>query len=446
MEPLRELGEKRLGRLFWQYALPSVAGTLTLALYYIIDSLFLAHGPGLGDHALGALGVLLPVMSFLSALGMLAGVGTASRISIYLGGGDRATAERLMGTSLVFTFLVSAVPIAAMYIWMSPLLEALGATEHTLGFARDFLNFYLPAALFLNMGTTLTSILKAVGYPARALQVMVLGVVLNLVLAPLFIFVFRWGMKGAGGAALLATLISAGGIIPHFLGSGSPLPIRGALLRLDGRLLLRIVDIGFAPFLITAATSVIVFFTNRGLVAWGGVYPQEGYVIASRFHYLFTMIFVGISQGIQPIVGYNFGAGNYRRLFGTPGYAFRVVAVVGLCALAAGVFATGPLVGIFRPGPELAGQAEKALWMLTVTMPLAGCQIVMSGFFQHIGLALRSALLSVARLAVFIPLVLLLPEWRGVDGVWFSLPLSEAVVFVATAIVYHLQRRRMIAS
>jgi Na+-driven multidrug efflux pump len=296
------------------------------------------------------------------------------------------------------------------------------------------------------MGTTLTSILKAVGRPARVLQMMAIGVALNLVLTPLFIFAFRWGMKGAGGATLLVTILSAGIIIPHFTSRKSPLPIRGLMLRLDGKALLRIVDIGLAPFMITVVTSVIVFFTNRGLIVWGGVGPQEGYLIASRYHYLFAMIFVGVSQGIQPIIGYNFGAGNVGRMFGTLDYAFRVVAGAGVIALAAGCFAAGPLAGIFRPGAELADEASKALAVLTITMPLTGCQIIMSGFFQHIGIALRSALLSIARLVAFIPLVLLLPLWRGVDGVWLSLPLSEVAVFVVTAIVFGLQRRRMTAS
>lgn len=443
MEPVQELSEKKIRPLFWRYTLPSVAGTLALALYYIVDSLFIGHGPGLGEHALGALGVLLPVMNLLAALGTLAGVGTASRISIALGQNDRRTAERTMGTALLFTFLVSVVPVAAAYLWMDPLLGAMGATEETTRFARDFLRLFLPANLFLNMGTTLTAILKATGFPARAMRVVGLGVVLNLALAPLFIFAFRWGMKGAGGAALLSTLLSACIVVPHFLGKKSAFPIRAAYLRLDPVLLFRIVNIGFAPFLITAMTSVIVFFANRQLTAWGGGVSLEGYVIASRFHYVFIMIFAGISQGIQPIVGYNFGAGDYPRLFQTLRYACGVALVVGTLAALAGLFVPEWLTGIFNPGPALIREASKALLALTVTLPLAGCQILMSGFFQHIGVALRSAALSAMRLAVFLPLVFLLPARWGVEGVWASLPLSEAVVFVCTAIVYLLQKRRM---
>jgi len=444
MERLVELREKKISGLFWKYVLPSVAGNIVLAVYYIIDSIFIGYGPNLGEHALGALGILLPIMNLMSALGVLVGVGTSSRISIYLGQGNKEMAMQVMGTALLFTFIISIVPIAITYIFIEPVLYWMGATEATYDFAFEFLIYYLPASLFLNMGTTLTNIMKATGYPKKAMYIMGLSAVFNFILAPLFIFGFKWGMKGAGGATLLSTLLSACILIPHFTGKNSLFPIKAAYIKLRRKILFNILNIGFAPFLITAMTSVIVFFTNNQLIAYGTIVSQEGYVIASRFHYIFIMIFTGISQGIQPIVGYNFGAKNYDRMYKALYYAFRVSFCIGVIALLSGIFASDYLVQIFKPSPELSLEASKALFILTVTLPLASCQILISGFFQHIGFAIKSAMLSLVRqVFFFIPMVYILPLFWGVNGVWASLPFSEILAALLTFIVFYFHKKRM---
>ncbi len=443
MKQILELRDKKIYQLFWQYSLPSIAGTLALAIYYIIDSIFIGYGPGLGEHALGALGILLPLMNLFASLGTLVGVGTSSRISIYLGLGDKETAMKVMGTSLLFTFILSVIPIVFTYIFMEPILYWMGATEETYLFAKDFLSYYLPASLFLNMGSTLTNIMKATGFPKKSMYVIGISVVFNFILAPLFIFGFKWGMKGAGAATLLSTLISACIIIPHFLGEKSFFPIKLSYLRLHAKILFNILNIGFAPFLITAMTSVIVFFMNRQLIAYSDPVSLEGYVIASRFHYVFIMIFAGISQGIQPIIGYNFGAKNYTRMFQTLNYAFKVAFGIGIVALLTGIFASREVVQIFNPSPELMDEASKALFVLTVTLPLAGCQILMSGFFQHIGIAVKSAALSLIRQVFFLPFVYILPLYWGVNGVWASLPLSETLVCLFTYMVFYIQKKKM---
>lgn len=447
-QQILELRDKKISRLFWQYTLPSVAGTLAFAIYYTIDSIFVANGPGLGDHAIGALGVLMPIMTLLAALGTLVGVGTSSRISIYLGRGDKEMVMQVMGTSLFFTFLISAIPIIILYVFMEPILYWFGALSETYTFAKEFLLFYLPASLFLNMGTTLTSIMRATGFPKKAMYVIGISVIFNLILAPLFIFGFEWGMKGAGGATLLSTFFSACIIIPHFMGKKSFLPIKSSYIRIRPKILYNIVNIGFAPFLITIMTSVVVTFVNKQLTAYSGSpIPLEGYSIAARFHYVFTMIFIGISAGIQPIVGYNFGAKDYRRMFGTLSYAFRVAFCVGVIALLLGAFASEWLIQIFSPSPELMQEATKALFVLTVTLPLASCQILMSGFFQHIGKAMKSAILSLVRQAFFfIPLVYILPSFWGIDGVWASLPIAELLAIILTFIVFYYQKKQLYQS
>jgi Na+-driven multidrug efflux pump len=190
-------------------------------------------------------------------------------------------------------------------------------------------------------------------------------------------------------------------------------------------------------------TSLIVFFTNRQLIAYSTPVSLEGYVVASRFHYLFTMVFIGIAQGIQPIIGYNYGAKNYTRMFQTLYYAFRVAFCVGVVALLSGLFSSKEMVQIFNPNPALTGEASKALFVLTVTLPVAGCQLLMSGFFQHIGIAVKSAVLSVIRLAFFIPLIYLLPLYRGVNGVWATLPVSEVLVCLSTCLIFYFQKKQL---
>lgn len=443
MDPIIELKDKKISRLFWQYTIPTIAGNLVFAIYVAIDSIFISNGPGLGDHAVGGLGILFPFMTLLSALGILVGVGTSSRISIYLGQDNKDMALQVLGTSLLFTFIITIIPIIIIYLFMEPLLYWAGATSDTYSFAQDFFYFYLPASLFLNLGTTLTNVMKATGFPKKSMYIMGISVVFNLIFAPLFIFVFEWGMKGAGGATLLSTLASACVLIPHFSSKKSNFRISPSLLRLRFKILSSILSIGFAPFLITAMTSVIVFFTNRQLVAYGGALAMEGYVIATRFHYVFLMIFTGISQGIQPIIGYNFGAKNYKRMFGTLNYAFAVAFGIGVVVMLIGLFAGKYMVLIFNPSPELAEMSTKAIFILTVTFPLASCQILISGFFQHTGYALKSAMLSLVRQAFFfIPMIYILPLFWDLDGVWATLPLSETLAAFLTYLIYYLHKKK----
>lgn len=441
---IQELGEVKISRLFWKYTLPSIAGTIALAIYYLIDTFFISHGPGLGDHAIGALGILLPIMNLISALGTLVGVGTSSRISIYLGQGNKDMAMQVMGTSFLFTAIISAIPIIIVYLFMEPILYEMGATKETYTFAREFLYFYLPASLLLNMGNTLTGVMKATGFPKKSMYIVGISVVFNFIFAPLFIFVFEWGMKGAGAATFLSTFVSACILIPHFSGKNSLFPLQKKYIRLQPKILFSIVSIGFAPFIITAMTSVIVLFTNRQLIAYGSSVAMEGYILASRFHFIFTMIIIGISQGIQPIIGYNFGAKNYERMFKTLYYSFRVSFCIGLVAMLTGLFAAEEVMQFLNPSPALMEEATKALFILTVTLPLASCQILISGFFQHIGSAVKSATLSLVRqVFFFIPLIFILPIYWGVDGVWASLPFSEILAALLTFIVFYYQKKRM---
>lgn len=444
MEPTLELGEKSLSKLFWKYTLPSVAGAIAFAAYYMIDNLFIAHGPGLGEHALGAFGLIFPITIFLAALGTLVSVGASSRISIYLGENNKEKATQVMGTALVFTFIISLIPILTIYAFMDSMLHHLGATEETFKHAQGFLYTYLPGGLFLNMGTTLTGIMKATGFPKKSMYIIAISVLFNLILAPLFIFVFQWEMKGAGAATTISTLIAAVIVIAHFTSKNSFFSLKISDLRLHSKILYNIVNIGFAPFIITLTTSVIVFFTNKQLLAYGNTTALEGYVIASRFHYIFTMIMLGISQGIQPITGYNFGCGNYSRVFQLLNYSFKITLLVGVVALLLGLFAAEELVQIFNPSPALLQEAVKALFVLTVTLPLAGLQILISGFFQHIGSAFKSALLTLIRLLLFfIPMIYILPQFWGLNGVWASLPLSETLACLLTFVMFYWHKKQM---
>lgn len=441
---INELKEKNIPRLFWQYTIPSIIGCVAFAVYYIIDSIFIGHGPNLGDHALGGLGAVMPIMNFMAAVGMLAGAGTSSRISIYLGQNNRELALRVMGTSLTFTFLISLIPILIIYAFLDPILHWMGTTEETFQYAKDFMIYYLPASLFLNMGTTLTNIMKATGYPKKSMYIIGASVVANLILAPLFIFVFEWGMKGAGAATLGATVIAAFVLAPHFLGKKSILPIQKNYLKLRPEIIWSIVNIGFAPFIITAMISFIIFFTNNQLIAYGGVVAQEGYTIATRFHSLFSVIFIGLAQGIQPIIGYNYGTGNYKRMFATLSYAFKAGIGIGAVLLLIGVFFSDILVQIYAPSKILSAEASKALFVLSVTLPFAACQTLISSFFQHIGIAMKSALLSLTRqVFFFIPMIYILPHFWGIDGVWATLPLSEVLAVTLSFIVFFYQKKKM---
>ncbi|MGM5630460.1 MATE family efflux transporter [Apibacter raozihei] len=437
---ITELETKNPKNLLWQYAIPAIIGTAVIALYNIIDSIYIGHGPDLGDHAIGGLGILLPVMNLISGLGMLVGSGASARVSILLGQKDIEGARKVIGNSITLAILLTTTFIITTYIFTNKILYAVGSTEETFFFAKEFLIYYLPGNVFLTVNFALNNIMRASGYPKKAMYTMLIGVFANILLAPVFIFIMDWGMKGAAIATNLSIMIGLSVVLIHFLNKKNPLSLKWNYLRWNSRIVWSIINIGFAPFFMLLAASVVVFFINNRLKIFGGSIAIESYTLANRLIMVFIMILVGLTQGMQPIIGYNYGAKKMDRVKQTLNYTIKTGILIGSVGLLVGIVLPDIVIKPFNPSAQLAEEATTALKIMTITLPLSGLQMVISNFFQCIGKALYSFFLSMTRqFIILIPALFILPKFYGIDGIWYSIPLSDLVSTLLAVIILFIQ-------
>lgn len=438
---VNELVNKKISKLVWQYALPAIIGTSVNALYNTIDSVYIGHG--MGDDAMSALGIALPIMTIIAAVGMLVGAGSASRISIFLGMGNKDKAEKIIGNAFTLTMIFSGTTILLLTLFLKPLLLLVGATENTFPHAYNFLIIYLPGSIFSTTCFGFNNMMRASGYPQKAMYTMLLSVIANILIAPLFIFVFGWGMQGAALATVISMFLSMVFVMHHFLNKGSMLRLRKVNLKLDKEIVKAIVSIGLSPFFIQLASATVVFLIIHSLQQFGGDLAIGAYNIANKLVMIIVMVMVGLTQGMQPIVGYNYGAKNMTRVRETVNYCIKIGVIIGCLGAIIGVFIPEIVVLPFNPSPELAVASSKALHIITVMLPLVGYQIVITNFFQCIGMAGKSIFLSLTRQFLFlIPALFVLPNFFGLDGVWASMPFADFVAAVLTAIMFAWQVRK----
>ncbi|MBD8387960.1 MATE family efflux transporter [Dysgonomonas sp. BGC7] len=432
-----ELENKKINKLLWQYALPAIVGTMVNALYNIIDRVYIGHGPDLGDHAIGGLGIVLPVMNLTAAVGMLVGAGSASRISICLGKGDKETAEKIIGNSFLMTLLFTGTLVTLLFIFLDPILRTVGATEETFPYAKEFLQYYLPGNIFLTMCFNFNSMMRASGYPAKAMYTMLIGVIANIIIAPIFIFVLKWGIKGAAIATIISMFIGLCFVMYHFMNANSMLRLRRKNIGLDPKIVWAVTSIGMSPFFIQVASSIVVFFINYKLRTYGGNIAIEAFAIANTLIMIIIMIMVGLTQGMQPIVGYNYGAKRITRVKETLNYTIKVGIIIGCVGLAIGLLLPEIVVKPFNPSPPLAAESAKALRIVTLMLPLVGFQIVVTNFFQCIGMAGKSIFLSLTRqFLILLPALFILPQYFELNGVWASIPVADFLATLLTAMMF----------
>lgn len=441
---IEELEKKDIKKLLWQYALPAIIGTMVNSLYNIIDRVFI--GMWVGDNAISALGVVLPIMNITAAAGMLVGAGSASRISIYLGKKDIITAEKIAGTSFLLTLILSGAVILGLYCYLEPVLRLAGASDVTLPIAKDFLEIFLPGNLFLSLCFNFNNMMRASGYPKKAMITMLISVVANIILAPIFIHYLNWGVKGAAFATVIAMIIGFLFVMQHFMNPRSFIKLRFSNLKLPRKIVWSIMSIGLSPFFMQLAASAVIFFIIYQIRKTVGDDVHEGdmaigaYTIANTLLMFIAMIVIGLTQGMQPIVGYNYGAKNFARVKDTVIYTIKIGVIITTIGFVLGFFFPRLFVSFFNPGPILAEDAVNAMKHIVLFFPLVGFQLVVTNFFQCIGQAGKSVLLSLTRQVLFlVPALYILPNYLGLNGVWLSVPFADCLATVTTLIMFMLQ-------
>lgn len=444
MRPAREieLETKKISKLVWDYALPAIIGTMVNATYNIVDRVFI--GQGVGALAISGLAVTFPVMNLIAALGMLVGAGASSRISINLGKKDPERAEKILGNSFLLTIVLNLIFITLLMIFLEPILMAFGASEETYPYARDYLQIILPGNIFVTMTYSFNSMMRASGYPQKAMYTMLIGAALNIILDPIFIFVFDMGIAGVAWATVISMFIGMLFVMYHFTRKTTTLRLRKKNIRFEKDILIAIVSIGLSPFFMQVAASGVAVLMNTSLKNYGGDLAIGAYGILVSLIMLITMFVIGLNQGLQPIIGYNYGAEIYDRVKAAFYYGVKIATVVTTLGFVFGVFFPRVFARAFTSDPQLLDLAENAMRISIVAFPLVGFQVVISGYFQSIGQAKKSIILSLSRQIIFlIPSIIILPRMFGLDGVWAATPFSDFLASLL-AFTFFIRQRKVL--
>lgn len=436
------LGEAPIGKLLVEYSIPAIIGMTLTYLYNIIDSIFIGHG--VGALAISGLAITFPLMNLLVAFCTLVGVGGATLSSIRLGQKDKKGAEDILGNVAILCVINAIFYGGLAFIFLEPILFFFGASEATLPYARDFMQVILLGSPISYVMIGLNNIMRATGYPKKAMLSSMLTVGCNIILAPIFIFVLNWGIRGAALATICSQFIGMLWVLYHFYSPKTYIRFQRHSMRLKQHIIANIFAIGMSPFVMNVCACCIVIFINNRLLNYGGDMAIGAFGILNRIQMLFVMIVMGITMGMQPITGYNYGAQHFDRVKRTLKLGITAGCIITTLGFIIGELFPGIFVGMFTDNHELTDEATLALRIGILSFPVVGAQIVITQFFQSIGKARISIFLSLSRQLLFLlPGLAFLPPFYGVEGVWFSMPLSDALAFAVAALMlaYHYKKK-----
>lgn len=436
------LGEAPIGKLLVEYSIPAIIGMTLTSLYNIIDSIFIGHG--VGALAISSLAITFPLMNLLVAFCTLVGVGGATLSSIRLGQKDKKGAEDILGNVAILCVINAIFYGGLAFIFLEPILFFFGASEATLPYARDFMQVILLGSPISYVMIGLNNIMRATGYPKKAMLSSMLTVGCNIILAPIFIFVLNWGIRGAALATICSQFIGMLWVLYHFYSPKTYIRFQRHSMRLKQHIIANIFAIGMSPFVMNVCACCIVIFINNRLLNYGGDMAIGAFGILNRIQMLFVMIVMGITMGMQPITGYNYGAQHFDRVKRTLKLGITAGCIITTLGFIIGELFPGIFVGMFTDNHELTDEATLALRIGILSFPVVGAQIVITQFFQSIGKARISIFLSLSRQLLFLlPGLAFLPPFYGVEGVWFSMPLSDALAFAVAALMlaYHYKKK-----
>lgn len=443
MDRSLELKDKNIGSLLLSFSIPAIVGMLVNSLYNIVDRIFL--GQGVGSIAIAATTVAFPIMIILMAVSVLVGIGATALISIRLGEQRIEEAEKIAGNAAAMFIILPATCAVIFELYPEPILKAFGASPTVLPYAKEFLRIIMLGSVFGAISMGMNNFIRAEGNPNRAMSTQILGAFINIILNYLFVMRLGFGIKGSAMATVIAQFISAMWVLSYFFGGKSLVKIRFKNLIPDFRVLMSIMAIGFAPFGMQIANSIQNVILNKTLQYYGGDQALAAVGIVMAIGTIMIMPLIGLNQGAQPIIGFNYGARQYGRVKETlriAVWAATVFCIAGFFAIQLGATA---IVRMFTGDDvELTVLAVHALKTFFLMLPIVGFQIVCAGYFQAVGKALQSTILSLSRQVLFlIPLLLTLPRFWGIEGVWRTPPIADVLSVALTGTLIVLEMKKM---
>jgi putative MATE family efflux protein len=426
-----ELGIKPVGQLLTQYALPAIVAMTASSLYNIIDRAMI--GQVVGPEAIAGLGITFPLMNLGAAFGAAVGVGASTCISVKLGQRDYKTAENLLGNTVTLNLIVGFLFMAICLLFLNPILRFFGASDATLPYAREFMVVILLGNMVTHMYFGMNAVLRAAGKPRHAMYATLFTVGMNIVLVVAFVWWLRWGIRGAALATITSQSMALCWQMKQFSNQKELLHLKRGIYKLKATLVRNIIAIGISPFLMNATACVVVIFMNNQFVRYGGDMAVGAYSIANSIAMVFFMFVMGMIQGMQPIVGYNYGAEHYDRMFRCLWITIAVATGILLVGWTLSMAFPNEIARIFTTDASLIALAGRGIRLNMLVFFVVGSQAVITNFFQCIGKVKISIFLSLSRqLILLIPMAYVLPFFIGLDGVWYSMALSDFGSFSMT--------------
>ena len=426
-----ELGIKPVGQLLTQYALPAIVAMTASSLYNIIDRAMI--GQVVGPEAIAGLGITFPLMNLGAAFGAAVGVGASTCISVKLGQRDYKTAENLLGNTVTLNLIVGFLFMAICLLFLNPILRFFGASDATLPYAREFMVVILLGNMVTHMYFGMNAVLRAAGKPRHAMYATLFTVGMNIVLVVAFVWWLRWGIRGAALATITSQSMALCWQMKQFSNQKELLHLKRGIYKLKATLVRNIIAIGISPFLMNATACVVVIFMNNQFVRYGGDMAVGAYSIANSIAMVFFMFVMGMIQGMQPIVGYNYGAEHYDRMFRCLWITIAVATGILLVGWTLSMAFPNEIARIFTTDASLIELAGRGIRLNMLVFFVVGSQAVITNFFQCIGKVKISIFLSLSRqLILLIPMAYVLPFFIGLDGVWYSMALSDFGSFAMT--------------
>ena len=435
------LGTENIRKLLMRYAIPAIIAMTAASLYNMMDSIFIGHG--VGSLGIAGLAVTFPFINLAAAFGSLVGVGASAVVSMKMGQKDFKSAEAVLGNVILLNIVIGSLFMTVCLIFLNPILYFFGASEATLPYARDYMKVILYGNLITHVYMGLNEVMRASGYPQRAMAATLFAVAINGVLNALFIFVFDMGIQGAALGTIVAQLLALTGVVFHFSNPKSFIHFQRGIFRIKWQLIEAMLAIGLAPFLMNLCSCLVVLLINNGLKDLGGDMYVGAFGIVNRISFLFFMIVMGFNQGMQPIVGYNFGARQFDRVIRTLKYTlFCAVSTTTLGFLLCQLFPR-TIIYMFTKDADLINISEHGLRLIVAMLPIVGFQMVTTSFFQSIGMAKKAIFLSLTRQLIFlVPCLIILPTIWGTNGIWGSIPVADFAAAITSGLMLWYQLKK----
>lgn len=440
------MGTERIGRLMVSMAVPSIIAQIINILYNIVDRIYIGHIPGGGAAALTGVGITFPIITLISAFSAFVGMGGAPLAAIWMGKGDRKHAEKILGSGACLLVIFTIVLMAVFYLFQKPFLYMFGASDATIGYSLDYMSIYLLGTLFVELALGLNPFIISQGRSRIAMISIVIGAVVNIALDPLFIFVFGWGVKGAAIATVLSQAVSAAWNVNFLMGKKSSLRLSFCNIRPDFRIMGQICSLGISPFIMRATESLISIVLNRGLQMYGGDLYVGSLTIMQSVLQLFSAPLTGFTQGVQPIISYNYGAGKFDRVKKLYRSMIAVSFTISFVANMTVMCFPALYASLFTNDEELIGLVSRVMPVFLFGMLFFGLQNGIQPTFLALGQAKISLFIAMFRKVILlVPLALVLPRFFGVMGIYYAEPISDIISAATACILFALNIKKILS-